>query len=78
VAVLLCNVRAMARVVGVQPMGFLGPRCRLVVGVVAIGINDYAVGVVVDKGSGYVEVMVVGVVDGGFGQAELPASGLID
>jgi hypothetical protein len=51
-----------------------------VVGVVAVGINDYAVGVVDDKGFGYVEVMVVGVgvVDGGFGQAELPASGLTD
>jgi hypothetical protein len=53
------------------------------VGVVVFGINDYVVevvGVVVDEGFGYAEVMVVVgvVVDGGFGQAELPASALAD
>jgi hypothetical protein len=47
---------------------------------VIVGRNDYAVEVVVDEEFGYVEVMmVVGVVaDGGFGQAELPASALTD
>jgi hypothetical protein len=62
VAVLLCSVGAMARVVNVRPVCFWDLWCQSVVEVVA-GRNDYAVEVVVGVGVGegfdYVVVMVV-------------------
>jgi hypothetical protein len=50
---LLCNARAIVRVVGVRPMGFLDPRCRFAAEVVVGGRDGCVVGEVEVVGGGF-------------------------
>jgi hypothetical protein len=67
VTVLLCNVKAMVRVVGVQPTGFWVLWCRFAAEVVVGGRDGSVVEVAKVDGVGFGYVLVEVVVGDGFG-----------